>query len=239
MRYLPMSYDTRDKNVLVLGGGLLALSRIEKLIDTEFKIYVIASSLVDEIKKLSEKYPEKILVKEMELTEDFKFFSYDYVLIATNDFNLNSAFEQRCKGSNIAFERVDIISDSELLMTEVVEKNNVKIALDTYKLNPSLIDIIKDDIDEFLNKYSKEKFEILDDIRRELVRKNASDIDKIIKDLYFNEKISLTTYLEDLKNDKIKEESKDLEDFIDAEDVDSEDLSQENKEESKSANEEE
>ena len=30
MRYLPISYNTKDKNLLVLGGGLLALSKIKK-----------------------------------------------------------------------------------------------------------------------------------------------------------------------------------------------------------------
>lgn len=229
MRYLPMSYNTKDKNALVLGGGLLALSRIRKLLDTEFNIYIIAASFVDEIKKLSEDYPEKVFIKETELKESFMFFSYDYVLIATNDFNLNLAFEERCKNSNISYERVDILSDSELIMNEVIEKNNIKIGLDTHRLNPSLVEIIKSDIEEFLNKYSKEKFDILDDIRRELVRKNTSNIDEIIKDLYFNEKISLDTYLEDLKNNKIKEDEKDLEDFID--DVGKNESSSENSEE--------
>ncbi len=44
MRYIPVSLDTKDKNVLVLGGGVLVLETIKKLLLTEVHaIYIIAS----------------------------------------------------------------------------------------------------------------------------------------------------------------------------------------------------
>ena len=52
MRYIPVSLDTKDKNVLVLGGGVLVLETIKKLLLTEVHaIYIIASEILPDITK--------------------------------------------------------------------------------------------------------------------------------------------------------------------------------------------
>ena len=207
MRYLPMGFDTENKNVLVLGGGLLALSKIKDLIDTNFKIYVIADSFVDEVLDLQKKYSERFFIKEEVLTEEFIFFNYDYLIIATNDFVLNSAFEKRAKKSGILYERCDILSESDLIINKAISKNGITIGLDTHKMNPAIKDIIVKDLDEFLNRYNPEKLNLLNDIRSELVRKNSPDIDETIKKLYTEEKITIDSYLKEIKKSEDKKDN--------------------------------
>ncbi|MDO5041259.1 MAG: NAD(P)-dependent oxidoreductase [Peptoniphilus sp.] len=219
MRYLPVSYDTKGKNVLVLGGGLLALSKIEQLIKTEFKIYVIADSFVDRIVQLEQEYPDRFFTKEEQLTKNFIFFSYDYLIIATNDFDLNSAFEERAKKSNILYQRCDIFSNSNLLLNNVVSKNSITLGFQDFKLNPTLTNIIKADLEKFLDNYNEEKINILNNIRSELVRKNVPDIDDIIKKLYYEEKITMEMFLKDLKEEKFEKDhsniiDKDIEEIV-------------------------
>ena len=60
MRYLPVSLDTRDKNILVLGGGYMAYSAIKTLAKTEATIYVIADIINDDIKKATARSLENI-----------------------------------------------------------------------------------------------------------------------------------------------------------------------------------
>ena len=45
MRYLPVSLDTLDKKILILGGGYLAYSALKSVIDSEEEIYMIGDSL--------------------------------------------------------------------------------------------------------------------------------------------------------------------------------------------------
>lgn len=204
MRYLPVSFNTNNKNVLVLGGGLLALSKIKKLINTDFKIYIISDIFVDEIKDMESKYPEKIFTKEETLSENFIFFNYDYVIIATTDFELNNKFELRAKKTNTLYERCDISSDSSMIMNESIEKNGIVLGIDTNKINPTIANIIYKDLEKFLDKYDENKINILNKIRTELVRKNASNIDDTILKLYKEEKISLNDYLEKIKKDNVE-----------------------------------
>ncbi len=219
MRYLPVSYDTKGKNALVLGGGLLALSKIEQLIKTEFKIYVIADSFVERIIQLEQQYPDRFFTKEEELTKDFIFFSYDYLIIATNDFELNSAFEKRAQKSKILYQRCDIFSNSNLLLNNIVSKNSITLGFQDFKLNPTLTNIIKEDLEKFLANYNEEKINILNNIRSELVRKNVPDIDEIIKKLYYEEKITMEMFLKDLKDEKFEKNhsniiNKDVEEIV-------------------------
>ncbi|SHH55770.1 precorrin-2 dehydrogenase / sirohydrochlorin ferrochelatase [Anaerosphaera aminiphila DSM 21120] len=199
MRYLPVSFDTRNKNVLVLGGGLLSLSKIKVLLKTEFNIYVISDTFVDEIYELEKEYADKLFLKEESLDGNFIFFAYDYVLIATNDFVLNNALEKRAQKSNILYERCDVFSNSTMLMNRILEKGGLAIGITTDKLNPTISDIIYEDIEKLFETYDEEKIKILNRIRAELVRKNSPDIDNIIRELYATEKINLNTYLNNLK----------------------------------------
>lgn len=199
MRYLPMSFDTKNKTVLVVGGGYIALERIERLLDSEFKIYVIASEFIEEIFKLSDKYSERILLKKSTIDSDFVFFGYDYLIIATHNFDLNHSLEERAKKSSIPYERCDIVSSSTLLMNKVISKEGLTVGITTNGINPTITDIVFEDISKLLATYNEEKILILNKIRRELVKKNALNIDDKIRKLYFEEKIKLDTYLDQLE----------------------------------------
>ena len=45
MRYLPVSLDTEDKKILILGGGYLAFSALKSVIDTEAEIYILSQKI--------------------------------------------------------------------------------------------------------------------------------------------------------------------------------------------------
>ena len=95
MRYLPVSLDTLDKKILILGGGYLAYSALKSVIDSEAEIYMIGDSFIKNIVNIAENSNEKIKLKEHQVDKDFMFMGYDYVLIATEDFEINEALEKR------------------------------------------------------------------------------------------------------------------------------------------------
>lgn len=202
MRYLPISYDTKDKNLLVLGGGLLALSKVKEMLKTEFRIYVISESFVDEFYKLQDQNPTQLYLKELKINEDFVFFSYDFLLIATTNFELNDAIEKRAVKTNILFERCDVISNSNVLLNDVIEQEDIIVGISKERLNPALSEFVKDDIRDLIKGYNPDKFKVLNQIRTELIRKNAPDVDETIKKLFVEEKISADDYLANLKSER-------------------------------------
>lgn len=202
MRYLPMSFDTKNKTALIIGGDHIALSKIKDLLQSEFKIYVISEQFIDEIIKLSNANSERIFLKQGRIDGSFVFFGYDYLVIATHNFDLNQALEERAKKSNIPYQRCDVLSSSNLLMNKVISKEGLTIGISTNGLNPAISEIVYDDINNLLSDYNEEKILILNEIRRQLIRRNALNIDDTIKDLYYQEKFTINKYLDKLENDE-------------------------------------
>lgn len=78
-------------------------------------------------------------------------------------------------------------------------------SLNSSRLNPTITDIVFEDLKNFVKKYNLEKLNILSEIRSELVRKNSQNIDEIIRNLYESETINLSTFLEEMPEYKIED----------------------------------
>lgn len=215
MRYLPVSLDTLDKKILILGGGYLAYSALKSVIDSEAEIYMIGDSFTKNIVNISEKSDGKIKLKEHEVDKDFMFMGYDYVLIATEDFEVNEAIEKRASSRKMLYQRFDILSKSLMSINKSIERGPLTFSLNSSKINPTITDIIFEDLEKFSESYSIEKINILNEIRSELVRKNSQNIDEIIRRLYESETINLSTFLDKMTGYKI-EDLKSSEDLIDS-----------------------
>lgn len=202
MRYFPISIDTKDKNVLVLGGGALATSRIKTLLDTDFKIYCISGDFTEEILRLKEFYPERLLLKGRTLTEDFVFFGYDYCVIATDDAKLNLVLQERAKKSKIEYFRADNIGESSYKFNNVVENGGLSVSLLSEGLGPEVQKQIESDIQNVLLRYDFEKLNLLNSIRQMLVLRNHPDIAGEIEMLSKKNTAVIKQYQETLERTK-------------------------------------
>lgn len=212
MRYIPVSLDTKDKNILVLGGGVLVLESIKKLLLTEANaIYIIASEILPEITKLEEENPERIKIKVMDIDENFRFFVYDFVIIGTYNLNLNNALEERAKNSNFMYQRLDIKSESTFVIDDFYNVGDISLSVSKTSNLPEIEEEFSKDLKDLASSYNEDKINILKQIRTNLIRKNAMDIDKTIAKLYKDDTINLREYLdsdiEEEEKTNLKEET--------------------------------
>ncbi|NLY19919.1 MAG: hypothetical protein GXZ08_01345 [Tissierellia bacterium] len=183
MRYFPISVDTKDRSILILGGGNKATNKVRTLIKTEFKIYVISLEFNEELIALRDEHPEQIHLKGRMLNDDFVFFGYDYCIIATNDVLLNNSLEDRAKKSNIPYYRADNIGDSSFLFNEIVNNSTLSVSVSSDGLNPTMSKIITSDVEKTLMKYDEEKIDLLNIIRRQLIIQNYPNVEEEIEHL--------------------------------------------------------
>lgn len=101
MRYYPISIDTKNKKVLVIGGGRGAYTKIKGLLKSEFSIYCLSMEFTESLLKLAEENKDRIYLKEVEIDGDFRFFAYDYLILATDDLALNRQLTKRAKLSSV------------------------------------------------------------------------------------------------------------------------------------------
>ena len=211
MRYIPVSLDTKDKNVLVLGGGVLVPESIKKLLLTELNaIYIIAPEILPEITKLEEENPERIKIKVMDIDENFRFFGYDFVIIGTYNLNLNNALEERAKNSNLMYQRLDIKSESTFVIDDFYNVGDISLSVSRTSNLPEIEEEFSKDLKDLVSSYNEDKINILKQIRTNLIRKNAMDIDKTIAKLYRDDTVNLREYLDsDIEEEKtnLKEET--------------------------------
>lgn len=212
MRYIPVSLDTKDKNILVLGGGVLVLESIKKLLLTEANaIYIIASEILPEITKLEEENPERIKIKAMDIDENFRFFGYDFVIIGTYNLNLNNALEERAKNSNFMYQRLDIKSESTFVIDDFYNVGDISLSVSKTSNLPEIEEEFSKDLKDLASSYNEDKINILKQIRTNLIRKNAMDIDKTIAKLYRDDTVNLREYLdsdiEEEEKTNLKEET--------------------------------
>lgn len=205
MRYYPISVDTKNKKVLVIGGGRGAYIKIKGLLTSEFLIYCLSKEFSDELRALAEENSERIFLKELEVDEDFRFFAYDYLILATNNEGLNKHLIKRAKVSSVPVLSLNDQSNSDFHLMANVSKGPLFVAIQTG--NPSLSQFIKRDMEEFIDGYSEEKLNLMNDIRKRLIEEKSPYISKLMAELWEKEKIS-SKFWEDRIEDSNRNEKK-------------------------------
>ncbi|MDO5036983.1 MAG: bifunctional precorrin-2 dehydrogenase/sirohydrochlorin ferrochelatase [Tissierellia bacterium] len=204
MKYLPVSIDTEGKNILVVGAGSVALRKVQVLLKTDFKIYVFAQEISEAFYALAQAFPHRLLLKTGQVDENFVFYGYDYLLIATSDDKANDYLETYAKDRKIPYIRSDKKSRSPLIMNKVIQQGSLCLGVSTGGHNPTISRLVGEDLTDYLKKYSPEKLDILDQIREALVRKGRKDVSEIISQLWRDETINLNNYLEEIDEDKTR-----------------------------------
>lgn len=100
MAYFPFYIDIKDKKILVVGGGKVALRKVEKLLQFEPKITVVAPFICDEIRKLGVSIIERKFI-------DSDIDNIFCAISATDDEVVNGHIFKLCSEKNILVNTVD------------------------------------------------------------------------------------------------------------------------------------
>lgn len=205
MKYYPISIDSTDKKVLVLGGGQVASRKIKSLLRGEFEIYVLAEDFSQDLVDLVRLYPHRLHLKGQYLKEDFVFMGYDLLVIATSDPDLNQAMEDYAKTKKILYVRCDKRGDSSFIMEKIVQRGPIHGTISSDGLSPTLTKLIGQEVQDFLEGYDLEKLDLLTQVRDQLKDLDPQDRSQIIKDLYQKDKDAVKKYLEEKNEDQIRD----------------------------------
>lgn len=165
MGYFPFYIDIENKNCVVVGGGIVALRKIEKLLPFNPVITVIAPEICDEIKKLTE-----IKIYRRNFIDDDIENAF-MVISATDNKELNIHIFELCKAKNIFINTVDDKEKCGFLFPALVKKNNVTLGISTSGKSPLYARFLREMIEKSLDDNCDETIEILSKYRL-LVKSN-------------------------------------------------------------------
>lgn len=182
MSFFPMYVDLCHKNCLVVGGGNVALRKIEKLLLFKAHILVVSEQVNESIHRLVCEGHIKLLSRRFEEKDLDDVF---LVIAATDDTDANHLIYQKSHDRKIPINVVDDPALCTFIFPAIVKKDDLVIGISTSGRYPALAGMLKKDIENLLPKETEYMLALLAGFRATLREKKDAEINKtqILQDL--------------------------------------------------------
>jgi len=165
MAYFPMFMDMDSLKVLVVGGGVIAHEKLEKLVDFTKEITVIADVVSDDTASLITAHCLTLYQRRYR-TGDIE--GFDVVIVATDTVALHRAIYEESRESRILVNSVDNTEYCDFIFPSYVKKGDLTIAFSTGGASPAFAkhirrhfeQIIPESVGQFLQKMKQLRQEI-------------------------------------------------------------------------------
>lgn len=167
MAYFPMFVDLTDANCLIVGGGDVALRKVNVLLDFGAKVHLVAKEISMEIAALSQE-TDHLLLEQREFTP-LDLQGRALVVAATSDEELNASISMMCKEGNIPVNIVDDKEKCSFIFPSYIKEQNLVGAFSSGGNSPALTQYLRNKEKEVLTPRLGELNEMLGRWRQPIV----------------------------------------------------------------------
>ncbi len=132
---IPLMFELTGKNVLVVGGDLVAYLKTVKFLEFGANISVVSKTYCKYFEKLDKISKHTETLKHIDLNTSH-FTNKDIVIIATNNKYLNKKIYDYCDDNKILSISIDHSSPSDFTVMESAKEQGLTIAVSTIANNP-------------------------------------------------------------------------------------------------------
>ena len=154
MAYFPFYIDIEKKNILVVGGGAVALRKVEKLLPFNPVITVVSPEICNEIVKLGVKTVKRVFA-DSDLDGVF------CVISATNNSQVNEHIYRLCSEKNIPVNTVDDKERCTFIFPALVKENGITAGITTSGKSPVYAKYVKEQLIQLLENINADTVEVL------------------------------------------------------------------------------
>lgn len=140
MEFLPLFFSLKDRSVLVVGGGEVALRKVALLTKAQAKVFVVSLDVHDEIESLVEKCGGNIQLRPFE-NEDVKGMSL--IVAATDAPKVNELVAQCANQLNIPVNVVDQPKLGNFIFPAIVDRSPIIAAVSSGGSSPVLARLLR------------------------------------------------------------------------------------------------
>ena len=180
MSYFPFFVEIRDEKCLVVGGGIVALRKIEKLLPFGVDITVVSPAFCAEIEKMED-------IRKVQRPFDKKDIEGMFFVIgATDDENVNAEISALCKEKNIPVNIVDDPAKCTFFFPALVKRGEFVAGFSTGGGSPLAAQYIRKKVEDAVPEGFDRVVEVLSAVR-EQVKAEVPDIkirEKIFKEIF-------------------------------------------------------
>ncbi len=168
MAYFPLFHELENKKIVIIGGGNIALEKVEKLSGLGAGITVIAPEIKSEI---SDNPEVKCIIKRY-APEDLS--GADFVISATGDKQVDNEVFERCRADKIPVNVVDVKDKCDFIFPSVIRRKNLVIGVSSSGASPQVAIKLRKEIENLIPENIEDILDYLEEIRP-LVKIRISD----------------------------------------------------------------
>jgi precorrin-2 dehydrogenase/sirohydrochlorin ferrochelatase len=133
--FFPAYFNLNHKKILLVGGGYIALEKLEKLVDFTQEIRVVAKEFSDDFSSFAKQH-------NIEMQERFykvgDIDGFDIVIVATDTVYLHKAIFEESRNSRILVNSVDDTAYCDFIFPSYVKRGELTISISTSGASPAL-----------------------------------------------------------------------------------------------------
>lgn len=174
MAYFPFCVDVVKLHGVIIGGGKVALEKVERLLSFDARLTLVALKVCDEIKALGDEIT--IIEKTYESSD---LLTADYVIAATDDEELNKKIYDDARQKKLLTNVVDVPDLCDFIFPSVLKRGKLVVGVTSsgagpqvaIRLRKEIEKIVPDDIEEILDILAKERIRAKEEIKDSVERR--------------------------------------------------------------------
>jgi len=135
MSFFPAYLSLNHKKILLVGGGYIALEKLEKLVNFTKEIRVISRAYSSDFLDFAQEHEitiEKRPYKEGDIAD------FDVVIVATDTKTLHKAIYEESRSSRILVNSVDDTAYCDFIFPSYIKRGDLTISISTSGASPAL-----------------------------------------------------------------------------------------------------
>ncbi len=165
MRYYPVFLDIAGKPVVVIGGGEVALRKVESLLDAGARVTVVSPTLHPELQSLATEGRVEHVAREYK-PGDLEGCSLAFV--GTDDRSVNAAVSGEGRQRGVWVNAVDDIPNCDFIVPGIVCRGDLIVAVSTSARSPAMARKMREQLEEFVTEEHVLMLDLAAEVRREL-----------------------------------------------------------------------
>lgn len=180
MSYFPFFVEIKDEKCLVVGGGVVALRKIEKLLPFGVKITVVSPAFCPEIEEMEG------ITRICRRFEKADVNGMLFVIGATDDEGMNGEISTLCREKNIPVNIVDDPKKCTFFFPALVKQGELVAGFSTGGSSPLAAQYIRQKVEEAVPHGFGKVVEVLSSVREQVKAKipDSRKREKVFKEIF-------------------------------------------------------
>jgi len=133
--FFPAYFNLNHKKILLVGGGYIALEKLEKLVDFTKEITVISKDFSSDFISFAKTHHIEMQERPY---EEGDIIGFDVVIVATDTVQLHRAIFEESRSSRILVNSVDDRAYCDFIFPSYVKRGDLTISISTSGASPAL-----------------------------------------------------------------------------------------------------